>query len=342
MLERVEAIDWDQLSRDRQVDAALLKQALKAAIWNQEVLKEWAWNPLIYAQLTGGAIYGLVAREFAPIEERLQSATARLAKMPVLFSQIREALVPERVPAIHAETAVKQNRGLLAILDQLVVPAMGSLKAEDQKKLEAAMATARKALEEHETWLKETLVPKAKADFRIGAELFDEKLAYTLQTPLTRQELKARAESEFKRVREEMYEVSQHLYLEQYPQTKFPDEPTEAYRQAITRAALELTYQDAPARDEIVQAARDQVAYANQFIVDKAIVTPATEPLEVILMPEFRRGVSFAYCDAPGPLDRGLKTYYAVSPIPDDWNETQVSSFLRRIQHLVHARPQHA
>ena len=46
-------------------------------------------------------------------------------------------------------------------------------------------------------------------------------------------------------------------------------------------------------------------------------------------MPEFQRGVSFAYCDSPGPLDRGLKTYYAVSPIPEDWTEKQVNSFLR-------------
>jgi uncharacterized protein (DUF885 family) len=46
-------------------------------------------------------------------------------------------------------------------------------------------------------------------------------------------------------------------------------------------------------------------------------------------MPEFQRGVSTAYCDSPGPLDVGQKTFYAVAPLPADWSPQQVTSFLR-------------
>src|SRR3546814_4997834 len=46
-------------------------------------------------------------------------------------------------------------------------------------------------------------------------------------------------------------------------------------------------------------------------------------------MPEFQRGVAFAYCDSPGPLDKGLDTYFAISPIPNDWTDEQATSFLR-------------
>ena len=46
-------------------------------------------------------------------------------------------------------------------------------------------------------------------------------------------------------------------------------------------------------------------------------------------MPEFQRGVALAYCDSPGPLDRGQKTFYVISPIPSDWTDDQVKSFLR-------------
>jgi uncharacterized protein (DUF885 family) len=46
-------------------------------------------------------------------------------------------------------------------------------------------------------------------------------------------------------------------------------------------------------------------------------------------MPEFQRGVALAYCDSPGPLDKGQKTFFAISPIPEDWNEPQVDSYLR-------------
>ncbi len=54
-------------------------------------------------------------------------------------------------------------------------------------------------------------------------------------------------------------------------------------------------------------------------------------PVLVIMppMPEFQRGVALAYCDSPGPLDRGQKTFYVISPIPNDWTEDPVKSFLR-------------
>ena len=61
----------------------------------------------------------------------------------------------------------------------------------------------------------------------------------------------------------------------------------------------------------------------------KNFVTVPDEPLDVILMPEFQRGVAVAYCDSPGPLDKGQRTFYAVSPIPAEWTDAQVESFLR-------------
>ena len=61
----------------------------------------------------------------------------------------------------------------------------------------------------------------------------------------------------------------------------------------------------------------------------KDLITLPDAPVKVILMPEFQRGVSVAYCDSPGPLDKSLDTFYAVSPIPDDWTGQQTTSFLR-------------
>jgi uncharacterized protein (DUF885 family) len=46
-------------------------------------------------------------------------------------------------------------------------------------------------------------------------------------------------------------------------------------------------------------------------------------------MPKFQQGVAVAYCDSPGPLDRDLDTFYAISPIPAEWTDEQTTSFLR-------------
>ncbi len=328
-LDRLNQIDQAALPRPLQVDAALLRHELESHIWHLETFQDWAWNPLVYTGKAGGAIYGLMAREFAPVEERLNRVADRLEKLPSFFEQVRATLEIERVPKVHAETAVKQNRGVLSIIDDMVMPVASALNLAERKRLETAITGVRRAVEEHGDWLENSVVPRAQGDFRIGRKLFDEKLAFALHTPLSREDVKARAETAFREVRREMYEVSCRIYLEQFPLTQFPSEPDEAYRQAIIRSALEMTYLDRPKRGEIPQVAREQVKQATDFVVANEIVTMTDDPLEIILMPEFQRGVSFAYCDSPGPLDKGLKTFYAVSPIPVDWTDKQVDSFLR-------------
>ena len=82
----------------------------------------WAWDPQVYNGLAGGAIYNLMAREFAPMPQRLKSATARMEKIPALFAQMRENLDPARVPKIHAETVAKQNAGVLSLVDTFIAP----------------------------------------------------------------------------------------------------------------------------------------------------------------------------------------------------------------------------
>ena len=68
---------------------------------------------------------------------------------------------------------------------------------------------------------------------------------------------------------------------------------------------------------------------ATDFVIERNLVTMPEEPVEIILMPEFQRGVSVAYLDPPGPLDRDQPAFYAVAPLPTDWTDEQVESFLR-------------
>jgi uncharacterized protein (DUF885 family) len=322
-------IDPARLSRAHQVDYRLLDQSLRADLWRLEKLREWSWNPLNYTELAGGAVYGLTAREFAPLPERLGHVADRLEQFPRLLKQVRDTLEIKRVPPIHAETAVKQNRGVLSILSNMVEPHLAALPEKDRTRLERAIATAKEAIEAHQKWLEIELLPMAGGDFRLGPKLFDEKLAFTLFTPLSRDEIRARARHDLERVRDAMYATAQEVYQKKHPYTRFPDRPTNEYRQAIIRAALELAASDVPLADAVVETAKAALATATEFIRRKDLITLPDDPLDIIIMPEFQRGVSTAYCDSPGPLDAGQKTFYAVAPLPGDWSKQQVTSFLR-------------
>ena len=322
-------IEFDSLSSANQVDAEMLRAELRSSLWSLETLQQWAWDPLVYVHISGSAIYGLVARDFAPIEKRLVNIASRLAQMPRFLEQARASIQPERVPKIHAETAVQQNPGLLSIIETMVVPHIDALTPESQDRLNASIKIAQDAITEHQAWLEEELLPRAAGDFRIGAELFDTKLAFALNSPLSRKDIKARAEDEYEAVRNAMYEIAKDVYAAQHPYTTFPDTPDEAYKQTIVRAALEQAYQQLPPRDGIVAVAKEQLQQATEFVVEHNIVTMPDDPVEIIIMPEFQRGISVAYLDPPGPLDIGQKAFYAVAPLPTDWTEEQVNSFLR-------------
>jgi uncharacterized protein (DUF885 family) len=329
LLAQVQVLDSAELSRANQVDARLLANELEYQIWRIEQLAEWRWNPLVYTELAGNSVYLLLARDFAPLPDRLRIVGARLAELPRFLAQVRESLVPERVPRIHAETAIKQNTGVLTLIDQLVVPQLGVLPEADQATLRTSIAHARTAVAQHQIWLEKKLLPAAKGDFRLGAVLYDAKLRFALDSPLTRAEIRTRAQSELVRTREDMYDIARTVLTNQPGAPPLPPAPTADEQQTAIAAALELAYAQQPARDEVFDAARRAFEDTTAFVRAHDLVTLFSDPLEIIPMPEFQRGVALAYCDSPGPLDQGQKTFYVISPIPNDWTDEQVKSFLR-------------
>ena len=329
LLAELEAIDRGTLSRENQVDASVLRNQLRYDLWSAEQLQGWAWDPMLYSQVAGGALYSLMAREFAPLPDRLRNATLRMQKLPTLFAQMRANLDPARVPLIHAQTVAKQNRGVLSLVDGLILPKAGELDEADRKRLEDAVATLRTAVEEHQAWLDKTLVPQAKGDFRIGQALYDQKLAFALDSPMSRAEIRRRAEAELTAVRAQMYDIARGVLAGRDGAPESPESPSPEQQQATIQAALELAYADRPTRDQVVATAKSTLAAATDFVRTKDLITLPDAPVQVILMPEFQRGVAVAYCDSPGPLDKSLDTFYAVSPIPDDWTEEQTTSYLR-------------
>ena len=339
MLAELDAMDVTKLSRENQVDAAILRNQLQYDIWGSETLQGWAWDPQVYSGLAGSAVYGLMAREFAPLPQRLGSAITRMEKLPALFAQARENLDPARVPQIHAQTAADQNKGILSIVDTFITPNLKELPEAERARAEKATTALQAAVAEHQEWLDKTLVPNAKGDFRVGQTLYDQKLQFALLSSLSRTEIKQRAEDEIKRVREEMYAVARTVLKDKPDAPEMPDSPTAEQQQKAIEAALELAYADKPARDKVVEAAEGALASATDFVREKDLVTLPDSPVKIITMPEFQRGVAVAYADSPGPLDKGLDTFYAVSPIPDEWDDKQVDSFLReynnRMIHLL-------
>jgi uncharacterized protein (DUF885 family) len=72
-----------------------------------------------------------------------------------------------------------------------------------------------------------------------------------------------------------------------------------------------------------------RVARLKEFIRDNHILQlPDPDPCQVVVMPEFKRGNSTAYMEAPPPLDPKATGHLAVSPPPADWDAARINSYL--------------
>jgi len=320
--------DTARLSREHQVDAILLRDQLDYALFSDARLQDWAWDPLTYTGPAGTALFSLSSREFAPLPMRLRSATLRLEAMPRFLAQMREALVPARVPKIHAETAAKQNAGLTSLVDD-IMKQQAALPAAERARLVRAGAAAKAAIAQQQLWLDKTLVPQARGNERIGAALYDEKLRLALNSTLSRQEIRTRAEAEIARLRAEMYAVAAGMLRGKAGAPPAPTTPTPAQQQAVIEAGLAIVTADVPAKDDVIPFTKGTLQEAIAFAKAKDLISFPTQSFNVIEMPEYARGVAAAYADMPGAFEQDQRGYYAVTPIPAEWTPSQAASFLR-------------
>lgn len=320
--------DRRRLGREQQVDAILLADQLRYTLFSIDRLQDWAWDPLVYSGIAGTALFTLSSRDFAPWPIRLRSATGRLEALPGFLAEAKASLVPARVPLIHAQTAAKQNAGLNGLIDDLASHRQ-ALSGADRARFDRAVTGAKAAVADYQAWLDKTLVPNARGNERLGAALYDEKLRLALNSPLSRQEIRARAVAEIGSYRTKMYQVAVGMIRGRPGAPAAPANPTPAEQQAVIAAGLAIDYADAPTANEVIPFAQRSLAEATEFVRAHHIVTVPPASYNVMEMPEYARGSAVAYADMPGPLERDQRGFYAVMPIPADWTAEQRGSFLR-------------
>jgi uncharacterized protein (DUF885 family) len=327
--DKLNAIDGTQLTGANNIDFRILKENIDYEIFRAEELKEPEWNPLVYMQSLANSLYLLVARDFAPAEKRIPSLRERMGNIPGVIAQAKANL--RHPPRIHTETAIEQTQGainlvrteLASLLDQ--APQMKKELAPLQDKTAAA-------LEDYKKWLQNDLLPRSDGDFRLGAEKYRKKLRFALASDLPMEEIMKRAKADLQQTQTAIYETALPLYKKYFPNA---DKKTLADKHKVTAAVLGKLAEQHPNDATVVDYAKKITAEATDFVKQHDLVTVPNVPLDVIAMPEFKRGVAIAYCDAPGPLEKNGKTFFAVAPTPKDWSKERRESFFREYNNYM-------
>ena len=327
--DKLNAIDGSQLTGPNNIDFRILKENIDYQIFRAEELKEADWNPLVYMQSLANSLYLLVARDFAPAEKRIPNLRQRMEGIPHVITQAKANL--QHPPRVHTETAIEQTQGAINFVREGLSPVLDRAP-QMKKELTPLQEKTAAALEDYKKWLQNDLLPRSDGDFRLGADKFRKKLRFALASDLSMEEIMKRAQADLQQTQTAIYETGLPLYKKYFPNA---DDKTLADKHAVTAAVLDKLAEQHPDDATVVSYAQKILGEATDFVKQHNLVTIPSVPLDVIAMPEFKRGVAIAYCDSPGPLDKNGKTFFAVAPTPKDWSKERKESFFREYNNYM-------
>jgi uncharacterized protein (DUF885 family) len=317
-------VDYQKLSRAAQIDFEIFQHELRASEWLTLNMHPFEEDPRTYNRYISDSVYLLLTQSTQPLETNVANGIARMAQIPRVVAAARQNL---RNPFhTHTATAIRQNRGAIGFYDKEVFEFAG--KTRQLAALKAAAEPVVACLKQYQEFLEKDLLPRANGDWRLGAEKFGQKLELELDAAVSADELLTEAQTEFERVQREMYVVARQLWSRYYSPQALPPDDAEGRRTTI-RKVLESIGKEHGRPEELTQDMKERVARLKKFIAAKDIL-PLPEPdhCTVVEMPEFKRGNSTAYMEAPAPLDPNGTGHLAVSPPPKDWDAKKVNSYL--------------
>jgi uncharacterized protein (DUF885 family) len=329
------ALDAAGLDADDAIDRDLIVSELEAERFAHTELQDERWDPLTWVYVLGEGLFPLIAQEFAPLADRLASVAERLEGMPAFLAAAADAIGPtddgRPVARLQTETAIAQLPGVLELIDDALAEAERGAGEGDgavaalRPRLDVVAVAAKAALATFTAHLRDTVLPTAEGEGRLGRDLFARKVRHTMRSEtLTPERIIDEAERQYAAVRAEMLRLARESWERWQPGQPMPDDGN-----VLIRAVLDAIAAEHPAAEDLLDYCRAENARIEAFCRERDLIGLADEPLDIRWTPGFLRAFGGAMLIAPGPLDKGLTSFFAITPMPDDWSAERKESYLR-------------
>ena len=313
-LAQLDALRRGSLSSDDSIDAAMIDGAIRSELLDEDVIRTWWKNPMLYVQLAGNAVDLLMKRAFAPPVARLDAVTARLRGVPSLVAAMRANVVDP--PPEFTKIAIDITDGSTGFFRDDVARWAKEAAGGDQdalRRFTAANDSVVKSLESASAWLKE-LLPRSHGSFAIGAPAFADKLRYDEMVDIPLSRLLTLGEARLARDRAAFIATAQQIAPGRDPKDAM--------------AALEA---DHPAAANLLDWTKATLERTRAFLVDHQIVDIPSEVRPIVAeTPPYERIGTFASMDTPGAYEaKATEAFYYVTPVEADWDSTHALEHLR-------------
>jgi hypothetical protein len=328
--ELVAKIDKTKLGREFMIDYEIIIDSMDLEVMRHENLLPWDYNPVYYNEIFYQSIKGLLASDFAPLDERLKSATQRAKQLPSFIKQAKETL--KTPPQVFTEAAILEFPGVLDFyrneVPGLVEPGSPEAKAAFQSEVAKVIA----ALEDYQGFLQSQLLPKSTGNFRLGEQAHLRLLRLTSENSIPFDELIARAKADFNNIRREMFLVCIPFFKIMYPNINLDQLGTQRSQDEVWDTAIQGVLDkikvEHATREGFVDQARKDADFVKNFLTETGLVPLPDVGLAVEPMPLAEQGVTLTRLAAPGVYESGGAYTDLVSPIPANLSAEQAQSLL--------------
>ena len=307
---RLEGIDASTLTREERVEHRMLADTIRARLFELEELRPWQRNPLHYAETLASSVAVQVLFAHAPVAERARRVVSKLRQTPRLLEAARQNVTDP--PGLFAKVGIETFEGVRNFFERDLPRAFRDL--DDMHllgDLADASTVALDGLRNYIGHLRESVAPRSRASFRLGAERFGQMLRLTEGIDAPAERLLEVAVRDLKATREEFDKVAGRL----------GDDPLKVWNNVKTRH---------PSADELLGVVDGQLQELVTFIRRSRLMTvPDHEPVRVATTPEFYRW-TLASMWSPGVFEsKALPAYYYITNVDSSWSAERQDEHLR-------------
>lgn len=300
-----------KLSSGNQIDYPLLESALRARLLELEKIRAWEKDPNFYNDISSGALFSLVRRDFAPVDDRLRALIARERQVPGILASARANV--SNPPPVFVKVAIAQVQAQIGFMkDDLPKALAGAQNAALKAEFETVNRQAIDAYGQFLDYLEKDLTARAHGNFAIGEANYREKLLYDemVDTPIDR--LLRIGRTELRKTQAAFLETAKLI------------DPAKAPLDVLQGLA-----KDHPDAASLLSDVQSILGGLRDFVVSHDIVTiPPSPAPQVVETPPFMRALTFASMDTPGPFEKSTEAFYNVT-LPDPaWSDAQREQLL--------------
>jgi uncharacterized protein (DUF885 family) len=311
-LERFRKVPEAQLSEISAGDLEFLINTIQARLLALQQIQMWRKDPDRYTSTFSYSIFVIMARNFAPAEDRLRSVIAREQAAPKMFAAARHNL--DNPPYVYTKIALQQLPGTIKFFRHDVPAAFSSVTdAKLLDEFKKSNQTAVSELEKYQNFLQQDLLPVSHGDFRIGAENFRKKLLYEEMVDIPLDRLLEIGYADLHRNQQRLEEVAAQI------------DPKHTSREVL--AGLQ---KDHPAPNQLLPTFRRVLVSLRQFIEQHSIITIPSEVLPIVEeTPPFERALTTAAMDTPGAYETNATEAMFDVTLPDpSWNRQKTEEWM--------------